>query len=181
MPLMKLISLYLFSLFFVLTPSEDEVKMTWDENKKLTWADFQGEPKPGSGFVASTNSGISFSYSFKTLNGDVEYSFTVHSYFYPESSWYLRSQVNDHILAHEQTHFDITELFARILRARIEATPFSEKIKEEIEKIYRQTETKRKEMQERFDRESNHSKNKSGEKVWEDFVAEKLEEYERWK
>ncbi len=161
--------------------TNDRVKMIWDENRKLTWKDFQGPPEPGTGFVASTNSGISFSYSYKTRGSQIDYNFKVQSFFYPETSWYIPKDVSDYILAHEQAHFDISEIFARVLRARIESATFSENIKTEIEAIYQQTETERREMQEQFDKDSDHSKNKQGEAVWEKFIAEKLIELEAWK
>ena len=50
--------------------------MLWNENQKLTWKDFRGKPVPSASFVASTNTGISFQYSYSIKNGavNVEYS-----------------------------------------------------------------------------------------------------------
>lgn len=167
---------------FLLFPSEvDPVKMTWSGSQKLTWEDFQGKPKLNSGYVASTNSGLSFSYSYSKRGDDIDYTYKVHSYFYPESSWYLPSKVDDNILNHEQTHFDISELHARILRRKIENTVFSDNIKREIEKLYSETEEERVSMQHRFDKESDHSKNKEGELKWEAFVQKEIVIYEPWR
>lgn len=165
-----------FFIFFIFFFSEKEpIKIPWKANQKLTWADFQGKPEPRSGFVATTNSGISFSYS--TTNGEALKSFNVQSYFYPKSSWYLPSQVNQHILNHEQTHFDISELHARILRKKISETTFTKNIKKEIDKIYYSVEQSRREMQQNFDAETDHSKNKDKEKQWELFVLKELKKY----
>ena len=167
---------------FLLFPSEvDPIKMPWSESKKLTWEDFQGNPQLNSGYVASTNSGLSFSYSFSKRGDEIKYDYKVHSYFYPESSWYIPSKVDENILNHEQTHFDISELHARILRRKIENTVFSDNIKQEIEKLYNETEEERVAMQHRFDKESDHSKNREGELKWEAFVQKEISVYEPWR
>lgn len=164
----------IFTLFF--SSENDPIKIPWNANQKLTWADFQGKPELRSGYVATTNSGISFSYS--TRNGEVLTNFEVHSYFYPETSWYIPSQVDQNILNHEQTHFDISELHARMLRKMISEANFTKKIKKEIDVIYKKVEISRREMQHNFDAETDHSKNKDKEKQWELYVLKELEKYE---
>lgn len=167
---------------FLLFPSEgDTVKMAWSDSQKLTWDDFQGKPKLNSGYVASTNSGLSFSYSFSKKGDVIDYKYEVHSYFYPETSWYIASQVNQNILNHEQIHFDISELHARILRRKIENFVFTDNIKNEIMKLYNETEQERVTMQHRFDKESEHSKNREGELKWEAFVHKEIVVYEPWR
>jgi len=94
---MQLLSAALLVLF--LMPSEiNEEKIPWHENRKLTWADFKGVPNGPSDYVASTNSGVSFSYSYRERNGVGEIKFTVVSNFYPNLSWYRPSKVSDYIL-----------------------------------------------------------------------------------
>lgn len=161
--------------------SGSEEKMTWNQERPLQWSDFKGKPKPALGFVASTNSGISFSYSYKITNGQRSTQFEVSSFFYPLESWYLQGEVNAYILKHEQTHFDISELHARKLKKRLEAAHFSDELKKEVETIYHDIEQKRKAMQDAFDLESDHSKNEEGEEQWEVYVAQQLQIYDRWK
>ncbi|MCW9038523.1 MAG: DUF922 domain-containing protein, partial [Altibacter sp.] len=58
---------------------------------------------------------------------------------------------------------------------------FSEKRKEEVRRIYETIETERKAMQDRYDEESDHSKNEVGERAWRIFVAEQLKAYDAWR
>jgi len=157
--------------------SNDEEKMEWSATKPLTWSDFRGRPNPVADFVASTNSGMSFTFSYTVRNGRRKINFEVKSYFYPNSSWYLKEDVSPYILKHEQTHFDISELHAQKLRNRLDIATFSENLKPEIEAIYRKVEEERKAMQDIFDKESDHSKNKVGEAKWERYIAQELEGY----
>lgn len=179
---MKLISFFLLCLVSSFPSTEvDKEKMPWSDSRTLTWSDFQGIPNAGDDYVASTNSGVSFSYSISFKNGVKDFNFTVESHFYPKLSWYRKGQVNDYILGHEQTHFDISELHARILKKRLSEATFSDAIKAEIKVIYEKTEQERRDMQNRFDVETVHSNNRKNEIQWELFVAEQLRSYERWK
>jgi len=172
-----------FIIIFLLSflPQENDAKLLWDENRKLRWEDFRGKPNPSAGFSASTNTGINFGYSYTLAEKEVKVEFSVESFFSPEKSWFFPDQVSQHILNHEQAHFDISELHARILRKRLESRKFSQKVKSEIERIYLQVEAQREAMQQKFDSETNHSRNVEKEIMWEKRIAKQLAEYEHWK
>lgn len=154
--------------------------MPWSETKKLSWEDFQGKPVLSASFVAITNTGISFKYSYSLDQGSVNLKYSVESFFYPERSWFQPNSVSPYILKHEQTHFDISELHARMLRKSISEKTFSKKVKAKIEPLYQHTEQQRRAMQAKFDTETDHSRNEEKEAQWEKYIAEKLTEYEPW-
>ena len=176
---MKLLFAFIFSL--LLFPQNNPEKITWKENQKLTWEDFKGKPLRSASFVASTNTGISFQYSYTIKNGEVNVDYSVESFFLPTGSWFLPERVNPYILQHEQTHFDISELHARMLRKNLQGKKFSKKVKSEIEAIYQQVEQKRRAMQTDFDAKTDHSRNEEKEIQWEKHIAQQLTEYESWK
>lgn len=159
----------------------DAVKMQWNEDRQLTWNDFKGVPDMGDSYVASTNSGISFSFSYKVKDGTMTMDYEVLCNFYPEQSWYKSDLVTPYILKHEQTHFDISELYARKLRKAMEETSFSNNPKEEVNTLYQNIEAARRKLQTKFDFETDHSKNEPVEIQWRRFVAKELKKYERWK
>lgn len=175
--LIAIISLLLFT---SVTIGEPE-KILWSETNKLTWSDFKGTPDAGSNFVASTNSGMSFSFSYSIRNDEVSYNFTNESFFYPEMSWYKKGNVSDYILAHEQTHFDISELHSRIFKKRMEEGVFTKNIKKEVNELYKEVESERIAMQSRYDDETNHSQIIEAENRWRNYVAEQLQVYVAWK
>ena len=177
---MKFLAILLLLVFSA--PLEgDNVKMQWSENRQLTWEDFRGVPDAGDSYVASTNSGISFSFSYKVTNGKMTMEYEVLCNFYPELSWYKPNLVTPYILKHEQTHFDISELYARKLRKLMEETSFSNNPKEEVNEIYQNLESARQQLQIKYDFETDHSKNEPVEIQWRHFVAKELKKYERWK
>ena len=153
-----------------------ENKMIWRE-KALTWNDFKGFPEPENLFHANTNSGISYSWSLRSTEEEVDFLYTVETYFYPDLSWVKPGKKSNYLLSHEQLHFDITELHARKLRKAMNnyKLPVQEKIKSELRKIYRDIEFSRKQMQEQYDRETDHSQNSTTQRTWEIFVSSELE------
>lgn len=176
---MKILLPYLF--FFLLFPQTDTDKIVWKENKNLTWEDFRGKPIASANFVASTNTGINFQYSYSLKNNKVDVEYSVASFFYRDKSWFQPDQVNQHILNHEQAHFDISELHARMLRKEVSQRKFSKNVKSEIEAIYRDIEKKRRSMQVLFDAETDHSRNVEKEAFWERQIENQLKDYESWK
>ncbi len=180
---MKFIAFLLLAFLTISSSSLEEEKIEWNENYKLSWEDFKANPIASNGYVASTSSGISFSYSFSHNEVEelLDLKVSVTSYFYPEKSWFITTDVSSYILKHEQTHFDISELHARFLRKEIAETTFTKNIKEEIDAIYNRIENNRRKMQHLFDSESDHSKNKVKELEWEAYVTQQIKRYERWK
>jgi hypothetical protein len=97
----------------------------WQENRKLTWADFQAEALP-EGSEVDTAYGVSVGavteanavvYELKTEAGKRAGVF-VRVEFDPQKSWVNKHRHFDHsaVLAHEQLHFDIAELTGRKIR-----------------------------------------------------------------
>jgi hypothetical protein len=87
--------------------------LAWNENRKLQWEDFKGVVNTSSHADAATAIHISARpyYKKKKLYYDVD------AFFIKEQSW-CRSRSN-HLLNHEQLHFDIAELYARKVRKKI--------------------------------------------------------------
>jgi len=174
---------YLTILIFFSFPSEnDKEKFSWSEERLLTWEDFQGVPNKSDDYVASTNSGLSFSFSYKhDASGKGKLTYKVKSNFYPKLSWYRPGRVSDYILKHEQTHFDISELHARKLRRELSRLKYSDNYKEIAQAIYQNMEQERRTMQQRFDDETEHSNIVEAEYQWEEYVANQLKVYNEWK
>ena len=178
--MMNIIILLLLPFFGIISSFEEE-KIAWDANRPLTWEDFRGVPNRADSFVASTNSGISFSFSFSERNGVANIQYTVVSNFYPDLSWYRPERVTQYILEHEQTHFDISELHARKLRKALSSLSHDRDFKEKAEAIYNGLEAERRAMQTQYDKESDHSNVKEMEYQWRTIVAQELNALDAWK
>ncbi|TPN84753.1 DUF922 domain-containing protein [Aquimarina algicola] len=142
-------------------------KFSYTERSELAWSDFRGRPDIGSHFDASVNTGITYQWSYGKDKGAIELNYQVDSFCYPSLSWVKKGQMSDDLLSHEQLHFDISELHARIMRKRLKEYKAGKNIRRDLNKMYKLVERMRIIMQERYDEETDHSKNKEGQKKWE--------------
>ncbi len=110
--------------------SQEQVE--WQPDFKLNWSNFRAAVPQGSSAAATTASGISYDFSTYSDGKETKLDFKVSTYFYPDKSWYKPTVANEVTLAHEQLHFDITEIFARKLRKELNQVKFSKNVKNEV-------------------------------------------------
>lgn len=161
----------------------DEPVLSWNDSYKLTWQDFKAKPNSNDSAVAITASGITFGFSVRQIdkNDVVSFSSEVHAHFYPEQSWYKIEQADKHILGHEQLHFDITELYARKFRYRISQVKLSNSVRRQLKKIHNEINTELSQMQDKYDNETDYSRNIETQSKWKIYVDTELETYSKHK
>ena len=165
----------------LVVPVNDEV-ISWRDDLKLTWNEFKAPPKKNGSAVAVTASGITFEFSVKETDARiVSYEAHVYAHFYPHKSWYVKEESNDHILAHEQLHFDITELYARKFRKQIAQLKVSNNLKSELRALHEKINREVAIAQNTYDRESNNSLNKEFQAKWENHVKNELAKLDAYK
>lgn len=133
----------------------------WVTERPLTWHDFQCAPKRNGDAVASTSTSLGIAYHIK--NYVLTYEITCN--FSKTKSWGLVK--TPYILAHEQAHFDITEIFARKLHQSLMEYEFDQRTyKKDINSIYQQIVAEKEAFQEAYDKETDHSRNKRVQYEW---------------
>jgi predicted secreted Zn-dependent protease len=154
---------------------KDDVVIDWSAARKLTWADYWAEPDTESDAAASTTTYLGIEYKI----AETKFSFKIESTFSKKRSWGLHK--TSYILIHEQGHFDIAEIFARQLNKRMKAYHFNQKtIREDLNKIYQNILDEKEDMQNNYDKETQHSINKEKQKEWLKKIALLLKEYEAY-
>ncbi len=154
-----------------------EERLPWQEARKLTWDDYKKAPESDSHYAAITSSGIWYSMSGEIVNGEVSVRSDIVCYFYPRNSWYKYDLASPNLLAHEQLHFDITELHARILRQKVAAFNFTKDAQAEMKQLYNEVTAQLKEYQDQYDTETNYSMNKEKQQEWQEKVKKELEKF----
>ena len=160
----------------------NESTILWREDLKLTWNDFKGEQHVETNAIAVTASGITFSYKVRKANSRiVDFTPSVEAHFYPDKSWVKLEQADDYILAHEQLHFDITELHVRKLKKQISTLKITQNLGSILDKLHQNIKKELSVMQNKYDSESNNSINKVVQHKWEKFIDEELKAYQKYK
>jgi len=161
----------------------DEPVLSWNESYKLAWQNFKAKPNSNESAVAITASGITFGFSIGQTDKKevVSFSSEVHAHFYPELSWYKKEQADNHILGHEQLHFDITELYARKFKYRISQVKLSNNVRRDLKKIHNDINTELSQMQNKYDNETDYSRNFESQSKWKIYVDAELATYSKYK
>ena len=167
--------IFLFLTVATLAVAQDLESVKWRPDLRLQWSDFRAKVPPYVMPAATTASGISYRYSANMLHHEVDLDFEVNAFFYPTESWYKPEVCNDLILSHEQLHFDISELFARKMLLKLSRTSFSKDVKKEVRQIYKEILKELADFQERYDFETDFSRNREKQLEWNQRIKEALE------
>ena len=167
------IALLLWGCFLQAQVQERE-GILWEPGHRLAWTDFRGTPPESKRIAATTASGMSYEYQARGTGNRYELDFEVDTYFYPDKSWYHPEICDSVILSHEQLHFDISELFAREFRRRLRAGRFTENVKAEVRREFARINRELAEFQDRYDRETDYSRNRAAQGEWNREIARRL-------
>jgi len=154
--------------------NEEDRVLPWTSERRLTWADYQGRALKTEWASATTASGITYSLNSIIGNNESRLEIIVVSLFYPDKSWYKPDLCDDVVLSHEQLHFDITELFARKFRERLKSVKNDKNIKKKIRAIFVEINKELNTFQNKYDRETNYSRNVPEQLVWNKKITEDL-------
>ncbi len=169
--LQRLLPLLILSLTSFSQGNEEEL-ISWNEEKKLNWADYKGTAKPGTDAAASTATYLGIEYNFNSKG----FGYKITCSFSKTKSWGLHK--TDYILGHEQGHFDIAEIFARKLNKSMSVYKFNKNsFTEDLRKIYETITSEKEEMQNDYDSDTNHSIDKEKQKEWLKKIDQSLREY----
>ena len=156
----------------------------WASNRPLRWDDFQGTP-PRTGEAGALTS-YSIFYGVR-CTGTV-FEFLTVAGFLPKSSWVKPFVLNgpraesDRALRHEQTHFDISEVYTRRIRKSFIDLYEPCRRAETLDPLAQQMLRQEKAAQDQYDNETRHGLATTQQKAWEQRVAadlQSLAKYER--
>jgi hypothetical protein len=165
--MVKWLAISIFALFLV---GEDERFVDWKPNQKLTWDDFQGLADAESEMKAHTQTKINVSWVCD--DGDLEY--TVQVRFDRQKSW-KKELRTDRLLAHEQGHFDISEIYGRKMRKML--SELENACDLSTDEFKTQTGLVHKEWgdyQKQYDAETNHGIDHGMQDKWEASLVQQL-------
>ena len=157
---------------------KDENRISWNANRRLTWDDFQADPEWWNNDIAAITSSV-IQYKYSCENGKLNYS--VKSIFLMDESWVKKKAKTAHYLAHEQLHFDVTEVFTRKLKEKLSKHTFRCDEVKKFESITKDILTDWQNTQKRYDYQTRYSLNKEKQDEWVAFIADILDAYDKYK
>ena len=147
--------------------------LCWSANRKLEWNDFTGIPDTivytYYGGEADVISALSILVEMDSLN-----NYIVFTAFNRNSSWYLDGKNKPLALEHEQGHFDLTEIFSRILRKRIENEEYYNE-EFDINQLYEEIMESLDSAQHEYEVATVHGSVDNTQEKWSKLIKEELE------
>jgi hypothetical protein len=156
--------------------AQDEHKVFWHKDSLLKWSDFKGPVDATSKFHALTLAEISFKYNWTLKNNNYTFTFTGGSFLNTSRSWSITEKQTPELLRHEQIHFDIAEIFARISLQTLTRTAYTATFKTTIDQIIEDNLRNMKVMHDLYDEQTDHSKQKKMQVKWEVYIANLLKD-----
>lgn len=134
-------------------------KATIKRWQELSWDDFQGFQKPFTRFDAGISSNVYLEFD-SSLQQYIAYAGQNN-----QKSYKKTSSISDNLLKHEQYHFNITEVHARIMNQYLENN-FSNSEGDHLNQL-QSVKNKLSHMQNKYDQETNHSLKHDMQSRWE--------------
>jgi len=153
-------------------PAATPEMLTWSAARPLSWANFKRQPPSPDRLAALTASNIDVQVACK----DFVFSSTVTAVFLPQESWVRDApKASANLLRHEQVHFDITELHARMLRQKLRTVKLDcEHLNPAFNNLTKAAFAAWQREESRYDQETNHGLNVEKQKFWETQVQQRL-------
>ena len=146
-------------------------------NRALTWEDFQGPPDLNSPYYAVTFWSMDYNMRGIKTYGDsvhidhMEVILTMD----PKKSWCNKAKLSNHLLKHEQGHFDIGKLCLKEFLTIYQNTSFRKKdVDATMKNIFYKTMAKYDELGKQYDHETEHSQNNEAQQYWNTFFSKYL-------
>ena len=147
--------------------------------RTLTWSDFKGTPDKDSRYWAYTYWNVYYRYDApQIIDNKVNINFKVWCEL-DSKSWVKSNPVIElkkaQLLNHEQGHFNIAQILVKELEKNFKAHNYDINTYEsEIKEIFNTTFAKYRELEKRYDNETNHMNNVTEQEKWNKFFQESL-------
>lgn len=152
----------------------------WNKNEKLKWSDFMATADDKTDITKAAISSCNIKHTIYNMTSDTIY-IKVYALFFKKESWKdsLIKQ-SDYCLKHEQTHFDITELYARKYRKVLSVLKIRRGEEYKILEQYNKIKDEWSNYQDAYDVETNHSSRKPKQEEWNKKVSKELKSLEAY-
>jgi len=168
------LAVMLFQAGQIKAQTPDNNLIHWQPTPLLTYADFMGQPENVSE-VAMTSSGFYFNYQY---NGKGVLTVELYATFDKSQSWFKPDAKVPEVLAHEQCHFDIAELYVRKLRQQISNATFktNSDVQKELSKMFNDCNSRCAKEQRNYDAQTKHGIDTEKQEQWQEKIAKELAE-----
>ena len=145
----------------------DDDTVQYNTARKLTWADFQAEPRRGSHYAAEVFTSFAYEGKSTVKDGVINLNLSAKAYMLKNSSWARADARNAYALNHEQRHFDIVKIIIERFKRKIQPDSLTlDDYNSIIQYQFIESFREMNKMQTQYDNETNHSINQAAQESW---------------
>jgi hypothetical protein len=162
----------------IATSTDTPNRIVYSLARPLAYDDFAGDYTVKQGDEAAvTASGIGIEYKSSVEHSKLVVNVKLIPVFFKNNSWFKPEAKIENVLAHEQTHFDITAIKTCEFAARIRAATFTKNDYDKLLQAYLDEFTRiTKDEEDKYDAETNHGLVRDKQIEWQEKVKAKLKE-----
>ncbi len=150
----------------------------YQKNHPLVWEDFKAKPHVGSKYAASIFSSFSWEGNTIVKDGVVVLDLVTKVFMLKSSSWVRSNSRDEYGLNHEQRHFDITKIIVERFKEKVNSMELSpDNYDGKIGYLYLETYREMNKMQDAYDAETEHGKNRAAQSIWNELIDQELSKY----
>lgn len=175
---------------------EEPAVLVWSQERPLQWEDFWGHPPEERGKKEAANIALVLEYAaawevfydgiMKNWGARLT-QFTSRAYMDRSRSWVLPHHRTPALLQHEQGHFDLLEVFRRVLEKELRGLvgvfvrgetkeAAEQRLKELLARVYARVWQAHACWQARYDRDTDHGRDEVRQREWERRIARWLQD-----
>lgn len=152
----------------------------YNPSHNLQWPDFIGVPQTAGIVAAITMSGFGYTASMKRNASKGEINIGVYCYFSKNKSWVKPEKKTAYILNHEQHHFDISYIAARIFADKVKNSGVTtSNVNVLLPRIYKECCDIMNKLQDDYDGQTKNGQVKEMQERWNNSLDEKLVAFTR--
>lgn len=144
--------------------------------RQLNISDFKALPNLNRAFSAYIIWEVH--YKYRIFHPSKKLDLNVELHFLSDKSWFLTDRLSEkhisHLLNHEQMHFAIGEMMKRDVQKTLLEFKYSNNFRVEIDSLFKLTNVKYRELDQLYDRETNHSRDTVSQKRWDAYIKSSL-------
>lgn len=147
----------------------------YSNSRPLVWNDFKGVPDNNSRAAAVTASGFGYKADMKNSGNGGQINIGVYCYFTKQNSWVKPGRTLDHILTHEQNHFNISYIAANIFIEKLKElklTPAN--LNTVLPRLYKECYDTLNKMQDDYDGQTKNGQLTEIQDKWNKYITQKL-------
>lgn len=136
-------------------------------------SDFKAKADTKSPYFAMTYTKISHAIRIENNQLNIQ----LYHIFDSQKSWMKKAKADSALLAHEQLHFDLSELYARKTQMKLQQMKPSKNVIKQINELISKELTELNQEQDRYDEETQHGILDEKQKIWSEEVGNALKAY----